>query len=79
MEIMKDQLVKKIMESDVRGVRLRGRGQMGWIDDVKRQLNERGMFVEQGRMIVRDRSECLINDVALTMCVYMYIHIHTYR
>ena len=30
---------------------------MGWMDGVTRALNERGMSVEQGRMIVRDRSE----------------------
>ena len=27
------------------------------MDSVKRSLNERGMSVEQGRMIVRDKSE----------------------
>ena len=30
---------------------------MGWMDGVKRALNERRMCVEQGRMIVCDRSE----------------------
>ena len=29
----------------------------GWIDSVKRALNERGMSVEQGRMIVHDISK----------------------
>ena len=53
-----DQLVKKIMGSDVRGMRLRGRTQMGWMNGVKRALNKRGMSVEQGRMIVHDRGEC---------------------
>ena len=33
---------EKNSRSDVRGVRLRGRPQMGWMDDVKRVLNERG-------------------------------------
>ena len=37
--------------------RLRGRQQTGWMDSVKRAVNGRGMSVEQGRMIVRDRSE----------------------
>ena len=48
--------MKRIIGSDVRDVRLRGRLRMGWMDDVKRMLNERGMSVEQGRMIVCDRS-----------------------
>ena len=52
-----DQLVKRIVGSDVRGVRLRGRSKTGWIDGVIRALNERGMSVEQGRMIVCDRSK----------------------
>ena len=30
---------------------------MVWMDDVQRELNERGMSVQQGRMIVRYRSE----------------------
>ena len=52
-----DRLVKRIVGSDVRGVRLRGRPRTGWMDGVKRALNEREMSVEQGRMIVCDRSE----------------------
>ena len=36
------------------------------MEDVERTLNERAMSVEQGRMIVCDRSECMRNDVALT-------------
>ena len=53
-----DQLVKTIIGSNVRGLRLRGRGRprMEWMDGVKRALNERRMFVEQGRMIAHDRS-----------------------
>ena len=52
MERMEDQLLKKIMGSDVRGVRLRGRLQMEWIYGVKKALNEKGVFVEQGRMVI---------------------------
>ena len=40
---------------------------MEWIYSVNRVLNERGMSVEQGRMNVRDRSECMSKDVALTI------------
>ena len=52
-----DQLMKRILRSNMKGVRLRGRPRIGWMDGLKRVLNERGMFVEQGRMIVHDRSE----------------------
>ncbi len=52
-----ENLVKKITRSDVRGVRPRGRPQMRWMDNVKRVLGARGMSVEQGRMVVRDRNE----------------------
>ena len=30
---------------------------MGWMDNVKRALNERGMFVEKGMMTMHDKSE----------------------
>ena len=50
-------LMKRIVGSIVRGVMLRGRPQTGWMDILKRALNERGMSVEQGRMIVCDRSK----------------------
>ena len=35
-----DQLVKGIVESDVRSVRLKGRPKTGWMDGVQRALNE---------------------------------------
>ncbi len=46
-----------ITRSDVRSVRPRGRPGMGWLDSVKRVLGARGMSVEQGRVLVHDRSE----------------------
>lgn len=49
--------MKKIVRSDVTGVRPRGRPRIGWIDGVRRALYERGMTVEQGRIIVHDRSD----------------------
>ncbi len=52
-----DRLVKKTTRSNVRGVRPRGRPQTGWLDHVKRALGARGMSVEQGRVLVRDRNE----------------------
>ncbi len=42
-----ERLVKKITRSDVRGVRSRGRHQLGWLDSGKRALGARGMSVEQ--------------------------------
>ncbi len=58
MERMEEErLVKKITKSDLRGVRLRGRPRMGWLDSVKRALGARRMSVEQGRVLVRDRNE----------------------
>ena len=38
-------------------MRLRGRSTMGCMDRAKRTLYKRGMSMEQGRMIVRDRIE----------------------
>ncbi len=55
-ERMEEHLVKKITRSDVRGVRPRGRPRMEWLDSVKSVLGARGMFVEQGRVVVRDRN-----------------------
>ena len=52
-----ERLVKRIVGSEVRGVRTRGRPRMCWMDGVKRALDVRGLSVEQGRMIARDRNE----------------------
>ena len=57
-----DWLVKRIVGSDVKGVKLRGKPHTRWLHVVKRVLNEREMFVEQEKMIVHDRSECIIHD-----------------
>ena len=43
--------------SDAGCVRVRGRTPRGWMDGVKRALIEKGIFVDQRRMIVHDRSE----------------------
>ncbi len=52
-----ERLVKRVIRSNVRDVRPRGRPQMGWLDSVKRALGARGISVEQGRVLVRDRNE----------------------
>ena len=46
--------MKRIVRSDVR---LRRMPRTGWMDTMKKVLNEKGMSVEQERMIVCDRSE----------------------
>ena len=46
-----------ITRSDVRGVRPRGRPQIGWMDSVKRVSDPRGMSVEQGRVTVCDKNK----------------------
>ena len=51
----KEQLLKRIMEPDKKGVKLRTRLQMGWLDSVKTALHERRVSVKQGRKTVRDR------------------------
>ena len=62
-----DSLMKKIIVSDVRGVRLRRRPWMGWMDGVKRIFNKRVIYVEQRKMIVHDRGKWreVVNDTAL--------------
>ena len=40
---MQDRLVNRIGESDVRDAKLRGRPRTGWMDSVKRMLNERNI------------------------------------
>ena len=51
--------MKRVVRSNMKGVRLRGRPRTGWMNNVKRASNEKEMSVEQGRMIVHDRSESI--------------------
>uniref|UniRef100_A0A8C8DHP6 ribonuclease H n=1 Tax=Oryzias sinensis TaxID=183150 RepID=A0A8C8DHP6_9TELE len=51
----RERLVKRVYESDVSGVRMRGRPRMGWTEGVRRALNARGMTVVQGREAAQDR------------------------
>ena len=57
MERMEEDQMIKLIESDVRGVNLRAGPKLGWMDGVKKALNERDMSMEERGMIVRDRSE----------------------
>lgn len=44
----------KIPRFDMRSVKPRGYLQMGWMDSVKRELDMRGISVEQGKIIGHD-------------------------
>lgn len=58
MERMEDErLTKRVMKSGVSGVQARGRPRFGWIDGVKRALNDRGLRMEEAKEIARDRNE----------------------
>lgn len=58
MERMEDEhLVKKVMKARVDGRGMRGRPRFGWMDGVRRALNERGVSVEEAKECARDRSE----------------------
>ena len=50
-------MVKKILGSEVRGERTRGRPKYRWMDGIKKGLEARGLSVEQGRERARDRKE----------------------
>ncbi len=53
-------VVKKLAERAEQGVlRWSGFVEIIWLDRVKRALGARGMSVEQGRMLVRDKGEQL--------------------
>ena len=49
-----DQLLKKVMNTKVDGRSARGKPRFGWMDRIKRALNDR-------RMDVREASECASN------------------
>ena len=57
MERMEDEcLVKKVMKGRVDGRGMRGRPRFGWMDGVRRALNDRGMSVEVAKESVYDRT-----------------------
>jgi len=58
MERMSDErLTKKVMRAKADGRAMRGRPRFGWMDGVKCALNERGLSVEHGREIARNRND----------------------
>ena len=50
-------LLKKVMNAKVDGRSARGRPRFGWIDGVKRALNDRRMDVREASECARDRNE----------------------
>ncbi len=54
MEKMEEEGLVKITRPDVRDIRPRRRPRMGWQDSVKRTLYSKGMYMEQGRVVVSD-------------------------
>ena len=57
-ERMEDErLLKKVMNAKVDGRGARGRPRFGWMDGVKKALNDRKMDVREARKHVRNRNE----------------------
>ena len=52
-----EQLLKKVMNAKVGGRRTRGRPRFGWMDEVKRALNDRRMDVRETSELARNRNE----------------------
>ena len=52
-----ERLLKKVMNAKVNGRSARGKPRFGWMDGVKRALNDRGMDVREASERARDRNE----------------------
>ena len=52
-----ERLVKRVYESDIRGVRRRGRPRKSWINGVKETLEKRGLNIQDAKVSVQDRNE----------------------
>ena len=53
----KYRMARRVLMAYVRGGRVRGRPRLGWMDDVKVALGNRGMAVEAARQCAKDRKE----------------------
>ena len=53
-----ERLLKKVMNANVDGRSARGRLRFGWMDGVKRALNDRRMHVREASERARDRNDC---------------------
>ena len=52
-----DRLLKRVMNARVNGRGARGRPRLGWMDGVKRALQERGMDVGEAKERARNRND----------------------
>ena len=52
-----ERLLKRVMNAGVDGRSVRGRPRFGWMDGVKKALNERDLDVREARERARNRSE----------------------
>ena len=52
-----ERLLKKVINAKVDGRSVRGRPRFGWMDGVKRDLNDRRMDVREASERARDRKE----------------------
>ena len=52
-----ERLLKKVMNAKVDGRSARGRARFGWMDGVKRALNNRNMNVREASERARNRNE----------------------
>ena len=50
-------MARRVMIAEVSGGRVRGRPRLGWMDDVKVALGNRGMTVEAAHQRAKDRKE----------------------
>ena len=50
-------MARRVLMAEVSGRRVRGRRSLGWMDDVKVALGNRGMTVEAARQCAKDRKE----------------------
>ena len=48
-------MARRVLMAEVSGGWVRGRPRLGWIDDVKVALSNRGMMVEAARQCAKDR------------------------
>ena len=52
-----ERLLEKVTNAKVNGRSARGRPRFGWMDGVKRALNDRGMDVREASECARNRNE----------------------
>ena len=63
-----ERLLKKVMNAKVDGRSARGRPRFGWMDGVKRALNDRRMDVREASERARDRNDCVAVLIGICCC-----------